>query len=517
MSHSQKKFNPSPEQAAFLGWVRSGSGSCVLEAVAGAGKTTTLVEACRLMGGSVFLGAFNKKMADELKGRVSGIRGAMAGTFHSAGFGAIRRSFDRVPEISENKVRDIVRRLVGETPPEGLVGAVSQLVSLAKQTGFLVPDLVEHPSYRYYEELVYRYDVADRLEEEYPIRQLIDHAIRALDESNADLRTIDFDDMIYLPLLMRLRMFQNDWVLIDEAQDTNAVRRMLARKMLRPGGRLIAVGDPHQAIYGFSGADSRSLDAIRREFDAITMQLSVSWRCPQAVVREARSWVSHIHAAETAPEGTVGTETYAEMVKAASPGSAILCRFNAPLLDLCFRFIRDGKPAKIEGRAIGEGLVALVGRWKVRDLESLEERLRVWNDRETAKLAATKDPEAKLERHADRFATVMILLERGREQGCSTVADLQTMIRSMFEDVGSGPTASRVIVLSSVHKSKGLEWPIVRILGYREIMPSKRARQEWQVEQEVNLCYVAVTRAQETLITVGMPSSGEAKTGRPEV
>jgi len=77
--------------------------------------------------------------------------------------------------------------------------------------------------------------------------------IQASNES-AKLGMLDFDDQLYLPLLWKLRLFQNDFVFIDEAQDTNPVRRALAKLALRPGGRLIAVGDPRQAIYGFTGA-----------------------------------------------------------------------------------------------------------------------------------------------------------------------------------------------------------------------------------------------------------------------
>jgi superfamily I DNA/RNA helicase len=70
-----------------------------------------------------------------------------------------------------------------------------------------------------------------------------------------------------------------------------------------------------------------------------------------------------------------------------------------------------------------------------------------------------------------------------------------------------------------VHKSKGLEWPVVHILGRGDIMPSPRAKQEWQMEQEINLCYVAVTRAQEILVDVAMPTDEDlrAKPKKEEV
>jgi len=293
--------------------------------------------------------------------------------------------------------------------------------------------------------------------------------------------------------------------LIDEAQDTNATRREMAKRMLKPGGRLVAVGDPHQAIFGFTGADNRSLDLIRQIFSAATMSLSVSWRCPQAVVAVARQYVDHIHAASTALEGSVSSLTYRQMLDTIQPGNAVLCRFNAPLVELCFRLIRAGKAAKIEGREIGKGLVDLVGRWKVKSLDAFETKLIKWDARERAKAG---NDEAKLARHEDKQATIVCLLERAREQGLQTVVEMQTMVSGMFADTALEGSAGQVI-LSSVHKSKGLEWPVVHILGRGEILPSPRAVQEWQKEQEINLAYVAVTRAQEALIDVAMPTPAD--------
>jgi superfamily I DNA/RNA helicase len=143
----------------------------------------------------------------------------------------------------------------------------------------------------------------------------------------------------------------------------------------------------------------------------------------------------------------------------------------------------------------------------VKSLDALEGRLEKWRDREVAKIeAAPKLDENKRDAVHDKFATIMVLLERAREQGLTTVTEMKEMVLEMFDDVGSSKT---LIVLSSVHRSKGLEWPKVYLLGRGEVMPPRREMQEWQMEQEVNLCYVAVTRAQETLVDVSMPVPGE--------
>lgn len=516
----QREYKPSPEQQEFLGWISGGRGSAVLEAVAGAGKTTTLVEGVKLMSGSVFLGAYNKKMADELKVRIAGMAGKKAGTFHSAGYSALRRAAgDSTLEIDEKKVSLIVdSMLAGQGYERDVYSATCRLVSLAKQTGFLVRDLVPSAPLRYWMELVSRYDIMDGISEDVEAELICAFADRALRLSNENTSVIDYDDMVYMPLLRNLRMFRNDWVLVDEAQDTNAVRRELAARMLKPGGRLVAVGDPHQAIYGFTGADSDSLRMIRERFGAITLRLSVSWRCPQAVVAAAREYVGHINPAPTAAIGEVTSMTYREMLESVSPGDAVICRFNAPLVELCLRLIREGKAARIEGRDIGQNIAALVGRWKVKTLDALEVRLEKWRDREEKKIRDSERPdEAKLARLGDKHTTVVVLLERARERGMTTVAELRGMIEDMFADVGASPS---LIVLSSVHRSKGLEWRKVHILGRGSILPSPRVSQEWQKEQEINLAYVAVTRAQQTLVDVAMPTpqdlAPQKKTDEPK-
>ena len=65
-------------------------------------------------------------------------------------------------------------------------------------------------------------------------------------------------------------------------------------------------------------------------------------------------------------------------------------------------------------------------------------------------------------------------------------------IDALFSDSTSG------IVLSTVHKAKGLEADTVHILN-PELMPSRWAKKEWEREQESNLIYVAYTRAKQKL------------------
>ncbi len=495
-------MNWSTYQKAIFDWVTESAGNLIVVAVAGSGKTTTLVEMVRKMEGSVFLGAFNKKMADELKSRIAGMEYKNAGTFHSAGFRALSGSMRGVRiTVDDKKVAKLFDAwidVVDDNSMKKYFSFVVKAVSLAKQRGIGLPGFATIEDTQAWEEMVLYFGIDNDLPEDAKLSTGIEIAQHFLEESNKQISSIDFDDMIYLPLYRQVKFWQNDWVLIDEAQDTNPVRRMLAYKLLKRNGRLVAVGDPHQAIYGFTGADNNALDLIKDKFKCNTLPLTISYRCPKAVVAHAQKWVSHIEAAETAPEGEVReiqSETLLE--QNLNRNDAILCRYNKYLVAMCFKLIRHGIPARIEGREIGEGLIKLTRKWKVSSLSALHERLMNYKDREIKK-ALEKKQESRADRIADQVDTLYVLIERAEEQRLD-VRGLEDMIREMFEnDVKS----KGILTLSSCHKAKGLEWDRVFILGRSELMPSPLARQEWQQEQEKNLIYVAITRAKKTLIEV---------------
>lgn len=494
----------SENQEAVFEFVVNGRGNAIVVAVAGAGKTSTMVEAVSRYvsgrrGAKVFLGAFNKKMADELRGRVSHLSGVFAGTFHSAGFRALTFACGKQHglKLDGNKLRDIAVAMSADRPDLVPCSATAvKIASMAKQRGLgavaSMDDIGEW----------YRMAEHFSLDEDLPESETLDKACRfarvLLKKSNEDLSVIDFDDMVYLPLLLRLKMLKHDIVVIDEAQDTNPTRRALARAMLAPGGRLIAVGDPHQAIFGFTGADNDSLDQIASDFSCERLELTVTYRCPKSVVRVARQYVSHITAADSAPDGIVREADYSDLMTARA-GDFVLCRFNKYLVEACFALIRAGVPAKMEGRAIGEGLAKLAGKWKVKGLDALRGRLETYRDREIQK-AMEKDNPGRADRVADQVDTMYVLIQRAELIGIATISGLQEMIVDMFsadaDDTG-------LVVCCSGHRSKGLERPRVFVIGLG--MSSPFATKPHELDQEVNLCYVMVTRAQEELVLVPAP------------
>src|SRR5207342_2838493 len=151
-------------------------------------------------------------------------------TAHGFGLGAYRKARPNV-KVEEYKIRALIEKELPEGQPHPMrlfMPTIAQLVSLAKQSAFGILGSM-NDMHRWFE-MAEHYDVFD--EDDGPIpgstkEAVIKFAQNILAESNAMLDLIDFDDMIYMPLLHRVRFWQFDVVMVDEAQDTNAARRAL--------------------------------------------------------------------------------------------------------------------------------------------------------------------------------------------------------------------------------------------------------------------------------------------------
>lgn len=514
----QFKPHHTEEQKAILTRAAETNDSFVIDAKAGSGKTSTLIDMLGFLRGSICLMAFNKSIADEVNRKVSTLGLAIYGrtevrTVHSLGLRAFNASGQRAKTLSGKltfMLSDMVEhRLADDDDLHRNLGKVRNLTSMAKAFGFgLSSDFEDFPAIEDEQEwynLAEHFAIEDELVGKTTIEEIIEWSQRLLKASNARTNSIDFDDMIYLPLLHNMNIPVYDNVLIDEAQDINATRRELAFRSLSPTSRLIAVGDPNQAIYGFTGADPRSLSKIVHRASADVFPLTICWRCDAAIIAEAQAEVPEIKAKPGARDGQVLTIDFAEddFLRLPEPGDAILCRLNKPNVAVCLGLLRRGKRAKIEGRDIGARLEEHAKKCNPGYAhEPLAETLADLEDYqaiETQKLVARNKPESTIALLEDEIDATRLILERCIEQKPDARwYEFQSMIEQLFgEDVSTG-----FIVLSSVHKAKGREWVRVFILGYSDYMPFHLAKAEWELEQEHNLVYVAKTRAERTLIYV---------------
>lgn len=503
------EFTPSEQQLAVLNWVKLGRGNAIVEARAGSGKTSTLRAIAQSITGQAAFLAFNKSIAKEIESKLlaAGLdwQRVKSGTFHSFGLNAWNKTAGRPVQVDGKKLDTICGQL---QIPKMYWPFVRDAVSKAKQHLFgaaSYPALDSNPDWL---DLVEHYDISDKLAGDEETTATPDellayglmHAMRALRLSNDRGReVVDFDDMIYLPILNNAKFWQYDWVLVDEAQDTNPARLEMASRLLKPGGRLVAVGDPFQAIYGFTGASADALDQIATRLNATRLPLTVTFRCSQQVTLFAQRWVADIEAPPTAPSGSVraiDVETFERL--AFERTDAILCRNTKPLVEYAFHLIRRGIGCHVEGRDIGQGLVAFVNKWKsVRTVADLRAKLYDHLQEEMPKLLAS-GKELQAESLEDKVETLLVLCDRAHDDD-----DKQEVIKAinlLFQDTAGERLTT--VTLSTVHKAKGREWQRVYLLGRDKFMPSRFAKQQWQKEQEKNLIYVAVTRAQIELVEV---------------
>lgn len=518
---SAKATNWSPQQTDVFDWVTDDTGSLNLVARAGCGKTTTLLGVVGTiidhgMGG-IFLGAYNKAIAAELKVKLSDMgvdwKQAEANTMHAIGFRLWRQANPSVV-MKDDKVASICGTLYEADSKEAdfikyHTGAIKRAVSLAKQSGFGFSQPVEDTSAWF--ALLEHHDLDDFENDEKGQAMLVAISIQVLLESlRQDPTCIDFDDMLLAPLAHNVRIkYPYKWVLLDESQDTNVMRRALALKLMKPiYGRLIAVGDDRQAIYGFTGADSDAMDLIKAELGSKVLPLNVTYRCPKAVVAEAQKYVPDIEAHESAPEGAVEHRHLGVNIQASDfkPNDVILCRNTAPLIEMAYNFIRQQIPCKVEGRDIGLGLMKLISQWNVKTLVTLSRKLEDYLEKETGKWLA-RGKEVRAAQVDDQVRALQALVDCCQQQGKQRVDDVLELIGSMFGDSYLSPNSGAgeyskppMLTLSTIHKSKGREWERVFLLDADRLMPSPYARKGWQRKQEENLAYVAITRAKHTLV-----------------
>lgn len=289
-------FTPSPEQLAIRTALTDSVANLMVIAVAGSGKTTTICDILlpavpQAQSKTVLFMAFSKSIVTALEPRVPPWCEVRTG--HALGLAAWKRHTGatfRGKGIDGEKTFGILKDVLKNKRDFELYAApVRKLVGFAKNVG-LGSALLEN-THSSWQGLISHNNII--LDDEADEQRLIAIAQNTL-ELSIDISdsVVDFDDMLYMPLRRNVSFDKKNYIFIDEAQDTNSVQRALISRMLAPSphGRLIAVGDPSQAIYGFRGADATAMQTMKEEFGMTVLPLSVCHRCSRSVVEEARKY-----------------------------------------------------------------------------------------------------------------------------------------------------------------------------------------------------------------------------------
>lgn len=463
------------QQEAIWEAIEKSEGHVIVNAGAGTGKTFTIVEgANRVQGKCAFL-AFNKSIATELQKRLP--EEVEAKTFHAFGFAAIRNAGIRT-KVNNFKVNNIIQSLMGK---DYYVTPLKKLVSLVKGS------MITGTDTQSVRKLIDEYNIqfqSDREEQ-----QAVAIIPSILEQCKTQVNMIDFDDMIWLPLVNNYPLPHYDIMFVDEAQDFNELQRELISRCVN-GGRCIIVGDRNQAIYGFRGADSNSMDMFverlqKGDREISHFPLSISWRCPNSVVSEANRYVKDFSAHADAENGNVIVNAAFTPLR----NDMVLCRYNAPLVSAFYDLISQGKSAYILGRDMTKGLVTAVEKITRNHQMGVEEFLQLFNadfDYNYQRLLK-QDKENQALALEDKRDCILIFANKAE-----TVGGILYEIKRVFDNNDKGE-----IMLSTVHKAKGLEADNVYLLA-TERMPHPKGGSE-----ENNICYVAITRAKKNLFYVG--------------
>jgi superfamily I DNA/RNA helicase len=379
---------------------------------------------------------------------------------------------------------------------------------------------------------------------------------------------IDFDGLVLVGLEL---VEKHEWVrrsikakypvvVIDEYQDLGLpLHRMVLALMNKAGVRIIAVGDPDQSIYGFTGAKPSLLRTLAELPNVKPIRLRLNYRCADQIIAASKTLLSdpmdfqchdgrqgeiHIYQLKCDVRGqadyALGTVVPALLEQNPT--------WKAGDIALLYRTLNEGKPIAEAADALGlqyfrvdngspirrsrltEWLTDAAkwcsGGWQSGTV-SLARLLKSWRlmrqslTREVDALAARAKLISTLFAHRDgsiRLRKWLVALhnevledafqnepgltdERDNFQDLLTAADkggvLQSYSIEIFGNQGKSPEQ---INLMTLHSSKGLEFHAVIMIGLEEgAFPSGLDRTEEQLEEAARLFYVGVTRAKNSI------------------
>lgn len=489
-------FTPSPYQEKIFDFIIHGNGNAVISAKAGSGKTSTCVTAIKLIKpkNKVMFLAFNKSIAEELSQKLKDYPNVEVRTSHGLGFAIIRKNVEGEVELDEFKYRRYVKSNISELTTIDVTLTKNQLYNYIKSICALV-DFARFNLAQTAEEvksLAVKYDVPIFFDE-------CDVVIKVLEWGKTELNSIDYTDMVWLPveLSMNARFFQKDFIFIDECQDQSLMSIELFLKCFKRGTRFIAVGDEKQCINTFCGSSEEAFQYMKDYPKTTQFDLPICYRCPKTVVELAKTLVPDIKCREGVPKGDIIEKCWTSSLQS---GDMVLCRSKAPLLKVYTKLLRKGIQCYIKGQDIGTNLKKLIEEV---DIEELNTNLksdgvfvRLYDNlfEIRNKLMESKGldyQDATLTNYItnsyDMIKALTVLAEN-----YTTKTELLSHIDEIFDETREG------VILSTIHKAKGLEADNVYILC-NSSMPSSLAKKEWEKNAEQNLIYVAYTRAKKKL------------------
>lgn len=272
-----------------------------------------------------------------------------------------------------------------------------------------------------------------------------------------------------------------DRILFDEAQDSNGVTAALVDAQ---SCEKVIVGDNHQAIYSFRGA----VNAMNMFKTTETLYLTKSFRFGQPIADVANTLLGNYKGETRLIKGT--DEPAAIGAIDTSKPYAVISRSNATLFDEAISLMAQGKRLHFVGGIQGYRMGDLLDTYNLYSGQTdriQSGHMKAFNNFQAAEdfSVLSDDKELKslinmVKRHGSRLPSLVSRLKKA--------------------DVEDGTLAN--VALTTAHKSKGLEWDQVKLTDdYMTLFDTyKKPRKiEFSEEEDVNILYVAATRARRNL------------------
>lgn len=534
------------EQQKVFNFVKYDSNHGIIDAVAGSGKTTTIIDSANHIDPSkrILFCAFNNSIAREISTRFlqKGMTGVHVKTMHALGLDILKSNLsgdfklenDKYPKLvdqflEQESSQDILRRLceINDIPIDSqnkidqyqLKGFRTTIKTTAYDACTKLRLTLTRFELEAFSNLIKHYNIFNErklaskfIDEEIDLYFAI---VKEIVSKGNDLarRTflIDFADMLYLPFEWNLTpLTRFDLLFVDECQDLSKSQLAIALKYVKKEGRILSVGDPHQSIYGFTGADIESFDQIKNLPHTVKLSLSKCFRCPDNVIELAQHFRSDI--SSFAPkEGFITKIQFDEVIQHVKPGNLIISRTKAPLQVLIFKMIDKSIVIEVHEDEVKEFMNDLRFLFAKEELsvssiyregndffEKVIERNVYFAEKKSNKFKSKEEKENFLaeERRLIEAKIEFIKKQLSINPG---IQNINALLKRIEQLISGGKDA---VKLSTIHRAKGLENETVFILDFDALPLYRDGQKEWEKTQERNLKYVALTRTKKNLFLV---------------
>lgn len=495
-----------PEQRDAIEYFVHCSSSLFIEARAGTGKTFALIEMASRVPPTqecAFF-VFNAHVVDEIKNRLQAKTRSHSArrhviTTYALGKRMLSRKFGKLNLDEEKYPRIINERCANEAILSSMAPCS---VSFRDQNFFRATikrwvDLFRVNLVENSQEMamacrfagVFYHPVAFSI-----VNDIVDEGVAIFEKE----KTIDYIDMIYLPIRMNLPPLKlYDCVFIDEFQDYSIAQYKLARKHLFPMGKIVFVGDPYQSIYEFNGARSDLIEKAEKQNVCRKFKFTVTFRCSKKIAREANHFVDDIVPHFSVPEG----EATEGSVTDAQPGDWALCKYNFPLFKLFLDNAKKRKKSFFNNKEYGEllfetALLLLEPHWSLDIMKEtcqkkIEELFAQWSNEQIQ-----TDPFLKRDflEKLDVYKSLNFFIDGFDQSFLSSKEEFRKRFMKPFNE-----SADDAIVLSTIHKAKGKENDVVYLIvhAWETVNGTKKPKRN---PEDINLNYVAITRARKKLV-----------------